>query len=303
MLKDEIDSKPLISVICLCFNHEKYVIAALESIISQEYSNIEIILVDDYSTDNSRKVIEIWNTNNTLKKIIFNEKNLGITKSFNNALKYVTGEYVIDLAADDMLAPCALKNHIENFKKNNNQIGVSFGNVETIDEKDTHISYQYPINSKGKAIVPPKQGNVYANVLERYFISSPSIMSHIDVHNKLNGYDPNLIFEDFDFLVRSSRLFPFFYSDHILIKKRTLSTSLSKSIKKRNKSSFLHRKAFFKIYKKAIKLNETKAENTALIKRLRRELKICLKLCFFNYFILAGILLLTCAIKHFSYKN
>lgn len=55
---------PLVSVICLSYNHEKYVVAALESVMNQTYSNIELIIADDCSRDNSKRVIESW-----LKKI------------------------------------------------------------------------------------------------------------------------------------------------------------------------------------------------------------------------------------------
>lgn len=294
---------PLVSVVCICFNHAEYVTKALASVLEQNYPNIELILVDDFSQDHSRNAIDSWSEKSKLKAIIFNEENLGVTKSFNKALKLVEGTYVIDLAADDMLAPTAIENHIQNFKKNHYKVGVSFGNVETIDENGTHLKYQYKIDENRKALHPPAQGFVYENVLERHFISSPSMMSHIEVYEKLEGYDQELIFEDFDFLVRASRIYPFFYCDEILTIKRTLSNSLGKAIPKRNKIAIQYRKAFIKIYRKAINLNETKSENMALIHRMLRDLKLCLRQRYYHYFVLTGFLISWCFIKHPFYKS
>ena len=52
-------SQPLVTVICLCYNHERFVTEAIESVINQTYSNIQIIVVDDASSDNSKTKIKI----------------------------------------------------------------------------------------------------------------------------------------------------------------------------------------------------------------------------------------------------
>ena len=71
--------KPLVSVICLCYNHAEFVIESLNSVLNQNYQPIEIIIVDDYSTDNSVAVIEKWVENNQSLTFIKNTNNLGNT--------------------------------------------------------------------------------------------------------------------------------------------------------------------------------------------------------------------------------
>ncbi|MCK5208880.1 MAG: glycosyltransferase family 2 protein [Cyclobacteriaceae bacterium] len=51
-------NKPLVSIICLCYNHEKYIKQSIESVLFQTYGNLELIVVDDASTDDSRSIIE-----------------------------------------------------------------------------------------------------------------------------------------------------------------------------------------------------------------------------------------------------
>ena len=63
---------PLVSVICLCYNHEKFVVESLNSVLNQSYSNIELLIADDCSTDNSVLVIEDWLKNHP--NIIFKAK-------------------------------------------------------------------------------------------------------------------------------------------------------------------------------------------------------------------------------------
>ena len=94
---------PLVTVICLSYNHEKFVVEALNSVLQQNYSPVELIVVDDCSTDKSASIIDSWCLQQNNITFIKNEQNSGNTKSFNTALKIASGDYIIDLAADDVL--------------------------------------------------------------------------------------------------------------------------------------------------------------------------------------------------------
>jgi len=68
--------KPLVTVICLCYNHQDYVIETLQSVLNQSYSNIEIIIVDDKSSDDSVSLISDFLKDHPQIKFIKNEKNV-----------------------------------------------------------------------------------------------------------------------------------------------------------------------------------------------------------------------------------
>ena len=89
--------KPLVSIICLCYNHDHFVVESLNSVLNQNYQPIEMIIIDDCSTDKSVAVIEKWLENLQNITFIKNTKNLGNTKSFNKAAKMAKGEFLIDL--------------------------------------------------------------------------------------------------------------------------------------------------------------------------------------------------------------
>lgn len=90
----------MISVLMSVFNDEKYIEKSIESIVNQTYEDLEIIIIDDGSTDNTVDIIRSFNDRRI--RIIHNEKNLGLTKSLNKGLKFVNGDYVARMDADDI---------------------------------------------------------------------------------------------------------------------------------------------------------------------------------------------------------
>ena len=89
---------PKVSVLISAYNEEKYILECIDSIINQTYKNIEIIVIDDGSTDNTLRILKSFN-DNRLK--IFSQKNKGRVFSRNRALSLATGKYVILQDADD----------------------------------------------------------------------------------------------------------------------------------------------------------------------------------------------------------
>jgi len=106
---------PLVSVICLCFNQEKFIEASVQSILNQTYDAFEIIIVDDASNDQSPDIIrKLVEQNSQIQSILLPE-NLGNCKAFNKGLKLAKGEYIIDLAGDDILYEERLEHQIMQF--------------------------------------------------------------------------------------------------------------------------------------------------------------------------------------------
>ena len=131
----------LVSVIMTNYNTpEEYLRAAMESILSQTYSNIEFIVVDDGSTYNSRSVIESYQDD----RIIFiqNEKNLGITKSLNIALARATGEFVARMDADDISLPQRLERQVQ-YMSEHPEVVVCGTYVNHFGDKDLFRYKQY----------------------------------------------------------------------------------------------------------------------------------------------------------------
>lgn len=262
---------PLVSIICLAYNHEKFVVEALNSVVQQNYSPIELIIVDDYSSDTTKSIIEAWLLSHSNVQFIANEVNLGITKSFNIALKLAKGEYIIDLAADDLLMPNGIQMQVNAFHKSTfKNLGIVYGNAEIINENGSFNSYYFPVDTNKNVITKRKTGDIYCSVLSTGdSICSVSAMIKKNAIDYLGGYDETLNYEDLDFWIRASRHYEFDFIDNILVKKRNISNSLSTIFLKKNNKIDL---STLKILRKAFKLNRSKEEDLALQKRVNFEI-------------------------------
>ncbi len=127
------DKKPLISILCPCFNHEKYVEYFLDSILSQDYDNFEIIIVDDCSNDSTVEKIKKYNDKRI--NLICNKVNMGVNAALNIAFEYSKGEYLIFIASDDMMKQGYLTKVAETFL-NSVETGVIYSSLMIIDEKN-----------------------------------------------------------------------------------------------------------------------------------------------------------------------
>lgn len=266
---------PLVTIICLCYNHEQFVVESLHSVLNQSYKNIELIIADDCSNDASKKTITKWLENYPEIKFISNEINLGNTKTFNKALKFAKGDYVIDLAADDVLLPNCVEKQIATFlNSETKKLAIVYGNAEIISEHNTHLRYYYDVNTEKKVLKKPATGDIYSNILgQSSMICSVSSMVKREVLDELSGYDENLAYEDLDLWIRVARNYNFEFIDAVLIQKRELESSLGNQFyRKLNSRTRKINHSTYLIIKKAIALNKTKAENKAVLKRVHQEM-------------------------------
>lgn len=273
-------NNPLVTVICLCYNHAKYVVEAFESVLNQTHTNVELIIGDDCSTDNSVEVIENWLKNHPEIPFIANKENLGNTKTFNKCLKIAKGAYIIDLAADDVLKPDCITNQLKGFANSTYEnVGLIYGNAELITEKGDFIRDYFPTDFERKRIKSQPTGDIYIGLLNgTNNLCSISSLVKREVFDVLDGYDENLAYEDYDLWIRASRIYNFDYTDEILIQKRILDNSMYTLLtKKNNKKTRRFNYSTYLILQKAFQLNRATPEFTAMLKRIHFEMTVAFK--------------------------
>ena len=267
------NSLPLVSVICLCHNQKEFVAEAIRSVWSQSYENTELIIVDDGSTDGSKEeIIQTIGEKNI--QFINIPSSIGNCAAFNRGLEKSKGSFIIDLAADDLLLPARIEVGINDFANASSTAGVHFSDAFLIEENGNLLGTHYRRNPDGQIQIDVPSGNIYRELIQKYFISPPTMMTKREVFDNLNGYDESLNFEDFDFWIRSSRNFKYLFNKAPLVKKRDVKNSLGK---RQSKFRNEYLKTTFKVCEKIYDLNISAEEDQALINRCNIEMRQCIK--------------------------
>jgi glycosyltransferase involved in cell wall biosynthesis len=116
---------PLVSVFVGCYNHSRFVLETLESVRSQTYPSIELIIWDDRSTDESPEVIRSWISDNSIECVFIEHAvNRGLCKSLNEALALASGKYVAMVSADDLWMPERIARQVEILENAASNVGV-----------------------------------------------------------------------------------------------------------------------------------------------------------------------------------
>lgn len=138
--------KDLVTIYILNKNYSTYLEKSIRSALAQTYTNLDIVVIDDASNDNSRDILNKFQKNPKIR-IIINKKNVGLQKSSNIAIKAAKGKYIIRLDADDLMHKrCVEKLYKEIIKKKNTAI--VYPNYFIIDELDKVVFKNKEIDIK-----------------------------------------------------------------------------------------------------------------------------------------------------------
>ncbi len=243
-------SNPLVTIICLCYNHEKYVQKCIESIINQTYSNIEFIIIDNNSIDNSEKIIEknrnVCSTRFINYNFIKNRVNLGITKALNNALRISKGEYISYISADDTYVLDKTITQLNAFKKINSKYAVICGDCDFIDTNnnkiflsdDSQIFYEKQNRHEtGTNFILRNQNSVnilsnygtYQTLLRSNYINAATVLIRKEALEKAGLFDESFFYEDWPLWLQISKNYKFYYISKIVLHYRKHSTTMTDS--------------------------------------------------------------------------
>ena len=264
------EAPPLVSIIALCHNHAPFLREALDSILAQTYPQLEIWLVDDASTDDSPAMLREYAAQNPGWHLLLLPENVGNCRAFNTAFFRSRGEFVIDFATDDVLLPARVAQQVAQLQAAEATVGVGYSNCELIDEASRPLGLHHRPDAAGQLRPAPASGWVFAEVLRRYFISTPTMMMRRACLESLGGYDETLAYEDFDFWVRASRDWQFLYLDAVTTRKRKHPRSMSARAYRRHDPYLA---STTRVCAKALALARTPVEFAALAVRLRSELR------------------------------
>lgn len=183
--------QPLISIVAPCYNAEKYLEAALQSIFAQDYPNFEVIIVDDGSTDNSLAMLR--RLQSTYNFQLLTQNNQGVSATLNNGLKRARGVYVSTPDLDDIMLPHSLSVRAR-YLDEHPKVGCVGALIAYIDSDGADIKSQHRTQVK--------KFSFDRIVSEAVVIGAPGALYRMEALQAAQFYDPNIKVQDFQITLR-----------------------------------------------------------------------------------------------------
>lgn len=204
----------LVSVVVPAFNHEHYIVDCISSILEQDYPNIDLIVINDGSTDRTGEKIKETLKKNPSRFVYIAKENEGLIKTLNLGLQLARGKYFCELASDDMFLPSSITNRVH-YLEEHSDIDVVFADAYRIDNntktniklsegKKRYDSLEHTITDliQGKAKIMFPTGMFRKAILERLggfdedfrYSEDVAIWYQLALHAKIGYFDKPVIY-------------------------------------------------------------------------------------------------------------
>ena len=226
----------LVSVIIPAYNAEKFIAKTLDSVRKQTYQNIEIIVIDDGSIDQSIAIVKQFIQEDKRIKL-WRQKNLGVAAARNKGIEIAQGEFIAPLDADDLWYPQNLEKQVRLIQKQDSEVALVYCWSLHIDENDFLT---------GKFNASDIEGNIYHTLVCSNFLGNASCcLMRREVIQEVGGY--SLEFkqlntqgcEDWDLYLKIAAHYQFRVVRNFLVGYRQLKSSMSRDYKTMERSHLL----------------------------------------------------------------
>lgn len=185
------DSMPLVSIIAPCYNAEKYLDAALASIFAQDYPNVEVIIVDDGSTDNSVPMLRALQAQYDFQ--LYSQANQGVSAALNHGLRYARGEYVCTPDLDDIMLPSSVRLRAD-YLRQHPEVGCVGALIIYMDSDGNDTKSQ-----KLAGIQKLSFDEILGDAL---VVGAPVSLYRMDALKTVDFYDPEIKVQDFQMTLK-----------------------------------------------------------------------------------------------------
>ncbi len=184
-------SEPLVTAVLVCWNHERFVREAVLSAVNQTYPRIQLIVIDNGSTDGSRRELEALRADHEFTLIC--QENVGLVRALNQALAMAEGKYLAGLATDDVWLLDKTARQVE-FLESHSDVHLVSGQISCINAEGRVLEVSMAV----------RPGDVSFSDLMRYgcFVYGPTTMCRIETLREIGGYDESLRIEDYSLALK-----------------------------------------------------------------------------------------------------
>ena len=186
-------NSPTVSVVLPVFNCEKYIGAAIESIVKQTFHDFELVIVNDGSTDNTESIVRRFSD----PRIVYlnNEKNSGLIYTLNKAIDAARGKYIARMDSDDISLPDRLHQQCE-FLEKHPEVGIVASTIINIDENNRELG-AWELDRKTLS-----HNIIRKTMLRENCISHPSVMGKAELFHRFPYQEQQKNVEDYDLWLR-----------------------------------------------------------------------------------------------------
>lgn len=244
---------PLVSVCVPAYNHEKYVAECIQSIIDQDYKNIELIIINDGSKDKTDEVIKSYEQKCQERFVRFeyrNRQNKGLSSTLNEMLDWSKGKYFTGIASDDILLFNKISLLVYELEKLGDSYAVAFGNAKFIDDNSKELYLDKLTGmptSKDKGIelfldyytynrdLDYKNKNIfgsYKTLLEGNYLPAMSYVIVLEKIKEIGAWTSGNTIEDWELWLKLSKKYKFIFVDQSVALYRWHESNSSKVIRK-----------------------------------------------------------------------
>lgn len=224
-----------ISVLLPVYNVEAYVADALASIQSQTFTDIEIVVVDDGSTDGTLRIVEQIASSDVRIKIVHTPRNLGLPAALNFGLPFCQATFIARMDGDDIALPSRLEKQLRFLEENPDTalVGCAFTPINEFGEPTPGLAISH---------APVTREVITKTMLFASPCSHPCWLARSEIYEKLSGYREIAASEDFDFLLRAVTAgFSLDNLSEALMQLRTRQGQISGSVKQRKAHNYVVR--------------------------------------------------------------
>lgn len=192
------EEKPLVSVCIPAYNNDEYIIETIECILNQSYKNIELIVVDDNSKDDTYNVVKSIKDDRV--SVYKNEKNLGMAGNWNKCLELCKGKYIKLICADDLIHNRLIEKEVQIMEKYPS-VNLVQSDTQFIDLSGKAKGYYRRYHKSG--VVKGKKASRFS-VFTRDYLGAPlANMIRKSAYDKLGGFDDSFFYIiDYDFYMK-----------------------------------------------------------------------------------------------------
>jgi glycosyltransferase involved in cell wall biosynthesis len=232
---------PLVSVVIATYNMARFLPLALRSALDQSYENIEVLVVDDGSQDDTRAIMEPFRDDHRVRYVF--QQNRGQASAKNRGIREARGEYVAFLDADDMWVPDKLERQMPLFLRSP-AVGIVYSRFAYIDEAGTELRIEdYDLF----------RGRVSGPLLIRNFIGFGTSVARKECFDRLGSFDESIgMGIDYDLWLRFSTQYEFDYVDRPLLRYREWPGQMSRNWRVRYLNGIAIMKSFLRNFPDAV---------------------------------------------------